>query len=143
MRSLFDLLQKLLTIMIVGALLALFRQRHRWLYFPLSSALSIAGGFMATWVPFVMFSERGTSDAAFFNQAGWFLPVAILFTGWLLGRIVCGIQEWLSFYFKAPMHAPAVYPEHDLFIQLMKLKNTLRFLKGEELITHLGLEYYD
>jgi myo-inositol-1-phosphate synthase len=54
-----------------------------------------------------------------------------------------GIQEWLSFYFKAPMHAPEVYPEHDLFIQLMKLKNTLRFLKGEELITHLGLEYYD
>jgi myo-inositol-1-phosphate synthase len=54
-----------------------------------------------------------------------------------------GIQEWLSFYFKAPMHAKEVYPEHDLFIQLMKLKNTLRFLKGEELITHLGLEYYD
>jgi myo-inositol-1-phosphate synthase len=54
-----------------------------------------------------------------------------------------GIQEWLSFYFKAPMHAKEVYPEHDLFIQLMKLKNTLRYLKGEELITHLGLEYYD
>ena len=54
-----------------------------------------------------------------------------------------GIQEWLSFYFKSPMHAPGLYPEHDLFIQLMKLKNTLRFLKGEELITHLGLEYYD
>ncbi len=54
-----------------------------------------------------------------------------------------GIQEWLSFYYKAPMHAPEVYPEHDLFIQLMKLKNTLRFLKGEELITHLGREYYD
>lgn len=54
-----------------------------------------------------------------------------------------GIQEWLSFYFKAPMHAREVYPEHDLFIQLMKLKNTLRFIKGEELITHLGLEYYD
>jgi myo-inositol-1-phosphate synthase len=54
-----------------------------------------------------------------------------------------GIQEWLSFYFKAPMHAPEVYPEHDLFIQLMKLKNTLRYLMGEELITHLGLEYYD
>jgi myo-inositol-1-phosphate synthase len=54
-----------------------------------------------------------------------------------------GIQEWLSFYFKAPMHAPAVYPEHDLFIQLMKLKNTLRYMKGEELITHLGREYYD
>jgi myo-inositol-1-phosphate synthase len=54
-----------------------------------------------------------------------------------------GIQEWLSFYFKSPMCAPALYPEHDLFIQLMKLKNTLRYLKGEDLITHLGLEYYD
>jgi myo-inositol-1-phosphate synthase len=54
-----------------------------------------------------------------------------------------GIQEWLSFYFKAPMHARDLYPEHDLFIQLMKLKNTLRHLQGEELITHLGLEYYD
>ena len=54
-----------------------------------------------------------------------------------------GIQEWLSFYFKAPMHAKEVYPEHDLFIQLMKLKNTLRYMKGEELITHLGREYYD
>ena len=54
-----------------------------------------------------------------------------------------GIQEWLSFYFKAPMHAKDLYPEHDLFIQLMKLKNTLRYLKGEELITHLGREYYD
>ncbi|HEV2493931.1 MAG TPA: inositol-3-phosphate synthase [Terriglobia bacterium] len=54
-----------------------------------------------------------------------------------------GIQEWLSFYFKSPMCAPHLYPEHDLFIQLMKLKNTLRYLRGEELITHLGLEYYD
>jgi len=54
-----------------------------------------------------------------------------------------GIQEWLSFYFKSPMCAPELYPEHDLFIQLMKLKNTLRYMKGEELITHLGLEYYD
>ena len=54
-----------------------------------------------------------------------------------------GIQEWLSFYFKSPVHAPGLYPEHDLFIQLMKLKNTLRFMRGEELITHLGLEYYD
>jgi myo-inositol-1-phosphate synthase len=54
-----------------------------------------------------------------------------------------GIQEWLSFYFKSPMHAKDIYPEHDLFIQLMKLKNTLRWLRGEELITHLGLEYYD
>jgi myo-inositol-1-phosphate synthase len=54
-----------------------------------------------------------------------------------------GIQEWLSFYFKAPMHAPEIYPEHDIFIQLMKLKNTLRWMRGEDLITHLGLEYYD
>jgi myo-inositol-1-phosphate synthase len=54
-----------------------------------------------------------------------------------------GVQEWLSFYFKSPVHAPGLYPEHDLFIQLMKLKNTLRYLKGEELITHLGREYYD
>ena len=54
-----------------------------------------------------------------------------------------GIQEWLSLYFKSPMTAPGLYPEHDLFIQTMKLKNTLRHLKGEELITHLGLEYYD
>ncbi|MEN6537768.1 MAG: inositol-3-phosphate synthase [Bryobacteraceae bacterium] len=54
-----------------------------------------------------------------------------------------GIQEWLSFYFKGPMTAPGLYPEHDIFIQLMKLKNTLRWMRGEELITHLGLEYYD
>ena len=54
-----------------------------------------------------------------------------------------GIQEWLSFYYKSPMHAAGLYPEHDLFIQLMKLKNTLRYMQGEELITHLGREYYD
>ncbi len=54
-----------------------------------------------------------------------------------------GIQEWMSFYFKTPMHAPGIYPEHDLFIQIMKLKNRLRHLMGEELITHLGLEYYE
>ena len=54
-----------------------------------------------------------------------------------------GIQEWLSFYYKSPMVAEGLYPEHDLFIQLKKLKNTLRHLKGEDLITHLGLEYYD
>jgi len=54
-----------------------------------------------------------------------------------------GIQEWLSFYFKSPMVGENLYPEHDLFIQLMKLKNTLRYLKGEELITHLGLDYYN
>ena len=54
-----------------------------------------------------------------------------------------GIQEWLSFYFKGPMTAVGLYPEHDIFIQLMKLKNTLRWMQGEDLITHLGLEYYD
>jgi myo-inositol-1-phosphate synthase len=54
-----------------------------------------------------------------------------------------GIQEWLSFFFKSPMCAPELYPEHDLFIQSMKLKNTLRWIMGEELITHLGSEYYD
>jgi myo-inositol-1-phosphate synthase len=54
-----------------------------------------------------------------------------------------GIQEWLSLYYKSPMTAPGLYPEHDLFIQTMKMKNTLRHLKNEELITHLGLEYYD
>jgi myo-inositol-1-phosphate synthase len=54
-----------------------------------------------------------------------------------------GIQEWLSFYFKSPMTAPDLYPEHDLFIQMMKLKNTMRWLMHEESITHLGHEYYD
>ena len=56
---------------------------------------------------------------------------------------MAGTQEWLSFYFKSPMTAKSLYAEHDIFIQLMKLKNTLRWIKGEELITHLGLEYYD
>ncbi|MBK8560661.1 inositol-3-phosphate synthase [Candidatus Amarobacter glycogenicus] len=54
-----------------------------------------------------------------------------------------GIQEWLSFYFKSPQHAPNLYPEHDLFIQQTKLKNTLRYMMGEEQITHLGIEYYE
>ncbi len=53
-----------------------------------------------------------------------------------------GIQEWLSFYFKSPMAPAGLYPEHDLFIQQTKLKNTLRYVMGEELITHLGLDYY-
>ena len=52
-----------------------------------------------------------------------------------------GVQEWLSFYFKSPQTVPGLYPEHDLFIQLTKLKNTLRHLMGEEQITHLGIEY--
>jgi myo-inositol-1-phosphate synthase len=54
-----------------------------------------------------------------------------------------GVQEWLSFYFKSPQTAEGLYPEHDVFIQSMKLKNTLRWMMGEELITHLGNEYYD
>lgn len=54
-----------------------------------------------------------------------------------------GIQEWLSFYFKSPMTPPELYPEHDLFIQLMKLKNTLRYMRGETQITHLGMDYYE
>jgi myo-inositol-1-phosphate synthase len=67
----------------------------------------------------------------------------VLFTDLAQRAGMSGIQEWLSFYFKSPMTAPELYPEHDLFIQLMKLKNTLRYLQGEELITHLGQEYYD
>jgi myo-inositol-1-phosphate synthase len=54
-----------------------------------------------------------------------------------------GVQEWLSFYFKSPQHAPGLYPENDLFIQLTKLKNNLRHMMGEDLITHLGTEYYE
>jgi len=54
-----------------------------------------------------------------------------------------GIQEWLSFYYKSPQVAPGLTPEHDLFVQLAKLKNTLRWMMGEEQITHLGREYYD
>ncbi len=54
-----------------------------------------------------------------------------------------GIQEWLSFYFKSPQTAEGLYPEHDLFIQHKKMKNTLRWMMGEELITHLGLDYYE
>jgi len=56
---------------------------------------------------------------------------------------LAGIQEWMSFYFKSPMAAPGLKPEHDLFIQHTKLKNTLRWLMGEEQITHLGVEYYE
>jgi len=73
-------------------------------------------------------------------------PVAldlILFLDLAKRAGMAGIQEWLSFYFKSPMHAPELYPEHDLFIQQMKLKNTLRWIGGEDPITHLGLEYYE
>ena len=54
-----------------------------------------------------------------------------------------GIQEWLSFYFKSPQTAPGLYPEHDIFIQHMKLKNKLRWMMGEDQITHHGLDYYE
>ncbi|NQV51481.1 MAG: inositol-3-phosphate synthase [Candidatus Marinimicrobia bacterium] len=67
----------------------------------------------------------------------------VLFADLALRSNMRGIQEWLSFYFKAPMVAPGLYPEHDIFIQLTKLKNTLRWMMGEELITHVGHEYYD
>jgi len=67
----------------------------------------------------------------------------VLFTDLAQRANMSGIQEWLSFYFKSPMAAEAVYPEHDLFIQLWKMKNTLRYMMGEELITHLGIEYYN
>ncbi|GLZ78185.1 myo-inositol-1-phosphate synthase [Actinorhabdospora filicis] len=67
----------------------------------------------------------------------------VLFTDLAQRAGLKGIQEWLSLYFKSPQHAPSVYPEHDLFIQQTKLKNTLRWLMGEEQITHLGMEYYE
>lgn len=73
-------------------------------------------------------------------------PVAldlVLFADLALRAGMYGIQEWLSFYFKAPMTLPELYPEHDLFAQQRKLFNTIRFLGGETLITHLGLDYYE
>jgi myo-inositol-1-phosphate synthase len=66
-----------------------------------------------------------------------------LFTDLAQRAGMSGVQEWLSFYYKSPMTAPGLYAENDLFVQSMKLKNTLRWLKGEDLITHLGREYYD
>jgi len=66
----------------------------------------------------------------------------VLFMDLAQRAAMSGIQEWLSFYFKSPQCAPTLYPEHDLFIQSMKLKNTLRYLMGETQITHLGLDYY-
>jgi myo-inositol-1-phosphate synthase len=66
----------------------------------------------------------------------------VLFTDLAQRAAMSGIQEWLSFYFKSPQCGANLYAEHDLFIQSMKLKNTLRYLMGEEQITHLGLDYY-
>ena len=54
-----------------------------------------------------------------------------------------GLQGWLSFYFKSPMMNPELYPEHHIFIQPMKIKNTLRWMAGEQVTIHLGLEYYN
>ncbi len=67
----------------------------------------------------------------------------VLFTDLAQRAGLKGVQEWLSLYFKSPQHAPGIGPEHDLFIQQTKLKNTLRWLMGEEQITHLGVEYYE
>ncbi|QQR80921.1 MAG: inositol-3-phosphate synthase [Deltaproteobacteria bacterium] len=67
----------------------------------------------------------------------------VLFTDLAQRAGMKGIQEWLSFYYKSPMVAEGLYPEHNLFIQEMKLKNTLRYLMGEDQITHLGIEYYE
>lgn len=67
----------------------------------------------------------------------------ILLSDWAKRAGMAGIQEWLSFYFKSPQTAPGLRPEHDIFKQLIKLENTLRHLMGEDLITHLGLDYYE
>jgi myo-inositol-1-phosphate synthase len=62
----------------------------------------------------------------------------------LAGRAgMSGVQEWLSFYFKSPMSRPDLSPEHDLFIQHLKLQNTLRILMGAEVLDHSGLDYYE
>jgi myo-inositol-1-phosphate synthase len=66
----------------------------------------------------------------------------VLFTDLAQRAGLGGIQEWLSFYYKSPQTPPGLYPEHDLFIQHTKLKNTLRWIMGEDQITHLGREYY-
>ena len=80
-----------------------------------------------------------------FRAATFAAPLAldlVLFSDLAQRAGLGGIQEWLSFYYKAPQHAKGLYPEHDLFIQLTKLKNTLRWMMGEDQITHLGMEYY-
>ena len=120
---------------------------------------SLAGYGTALWTETVRAQlEVGTASLHYVGgllaQAAWNeLPLLVLAAPLVLDLLLFadlaqragmrGIQEWLSFYFKSPQSAPGVYPEHDLFIQLTKLKNTLRFLAGEEPITHLGLEYYD
>jgi myo-inositol-1-phosphate synthase len=71
------------------------------------------------------------------------LDLALLLDLGLRAGLPGGIQEWLSFYFKSPVTPEGLYPEHDLFIQQTKLKNTLRWMMGEEVITHLGRDYFD
>jgi hypothetical protein len=97
MRALLDLIKTLLTIAIVGAVLALFRQNHRWLYFPIACAMSVAGGSIAVWISWAVLSENGStaSDKVFLREMGWLLPIAMLLAGWVLDRAVQGIQEWL------------------------------------------------
>ncbi|MFT3994990.1 MAG: inositol-3-phosphate synthase [Dysgonomonas sp.] len=58
----------------------------------------------------------------------------VLFTDLAQRAGMSGIQDWLSFYFKSPMHEPSKVAEHDLFIQYVKLKNTLRKMIGEETV---------
>ena len=82
--------------------------------------------------------SRSTSSAATRSSRRRIVLDLALFMDLAQRAGFSGIQEWLSFYFKSPMTAPGLYPEHDLFIQSMKLKNTLRWMMGEELITHLG-----
>ena len=94
----------------------------------------VSGGHASPWL---------TETRALLTLAAPLVLDLVLFMDLAQRAGMRGVQEWLSFYFKAPMHAPSLYPEHDIFIQLMKLKNTLRWMRGEDLITHLGLEYYD
>ena len=91
---------------------------------------------------------RVTNQPTFHERVFGEVPVDHITADWFLFADLAkraglgGIQEWLSFYFKSPQHASSVYPEHDLFIQQTKLKNTLRWMMGSEQITHLGMEYY-
>ena len=87
-----------------------------------------------------------TVDLLNLGFSDYIVPIVLdlaLFLDFASRAEMSGIQEWLSFYFKSPQTAPGLYPEHDLFIQLIKLKNTLRHMMGEDLITHLGNEYYE
>jgi myo-inositol-1-phosphate synthase len=88
-------------------------------------------------------NKEGWDNIDIFGWLGYPMQIKVDFLDLAKRAGMRGIQEWLSFYFKSPMCAKELYPEHDLFIQSMKLKNTLRWIMGEDLITHLGAEYYD